>query len=172
MIELSLKMATEAHGSINQKRRGGEDYIIHPVAVAEIVSSVPHTPEMVAAAHLHDVIEDVCPKNEKYSEEWIFNLLGSTVLRLVVELTNEFSAEKYPQFNRKIRKQKENERVSSISPEAQTIKLADIIDNCKPGQQSELDNFLQTYRKEKLVQISYLTKGDKSLFDRASIILQ
>ena len=36
----------------------GEPYWTHPIAVAHLVKSVPHTPEMVAAALMHDILED------------------------------------------------------------------------------------------------------------------
>ena len=36
----------------------GEPYIVHPREVATLVSTVAHTPEMLAAALLHDVVED------------------------------------------------------------------------------------------------------------------
>jgi (p)ppGpp synthase/HD superfamily hydrolase len=59
-LELDAKLfAAAAHGAIGQKRKyTGEDYIVHPIAVAEIVRSVPHTEVMIAAALLHDVVED------------------------------------------------------------------------------------------------------------------
>src|SRR5688572_2066454 len=51
--------AERAHAAIGQRRKyTGEPYIVHPIAVAELVRSVPHTPEMIAAALLHDVVED------------------------------------------------------------------------------------------------------------------
>ena len=49
MLDEVLKFATKAHSS--QKRKyTGEPYIVHPIAVSEIVKTVPHTDEMVAAA--------------------------------------------------------------------------------------------------------------------------
>ena len=52
--------AMAAHAAVGQKRKyTGEPYIVHPGEVASIVASVPgSTPDMVAAAWLHDVIED------------------------------------------------------------------------------------------------------------------
>ena len=55
----ALAFARRAHESIDHRRKyTDEPYIVHPIAVAELVKSVPHTPEMVAAAYLHDVVED------------------------------------------------------------------------------------------------------------------
>jgi (p)ppGpp synthase/HD superfamily hydrolase len=55
----ALEFAIAAHASIDQRRKyTGEPYIVHPIAVAALVRSVPHTPEIIAAAYLHDVVED------------------------------------------------------------------------------------------------------------------
>jgi (p)ppGpp synthase/HD superfamily hydrolase len=52
--------AMAAHASVKQVRKyTGEPYIVHPAEVAKIVAGVPgSTPDMVAAAWLHDVVED------------------------------------------------------------------------------------------------------------------
>lgn len=47
----ALAFATRAHGAIDHRRKyTGEAYIVHPIAVAEIVRSVSHTEEMLAPA--------------------------------------------------------------------------------------------------------------------------
>jgi GTP diphosphokinase / guanosine-3',5'-bis(diphosphate) 3'-diphosphatase len=56
LIESALQFANEAHG--DQKRRSGDPYITHPVAVARLVASLRMDPPTIAAALLHDVIED------------------------------------------------------------------------------------------------------------------
>ena len=51
--------ATRHHASIGHKRKyTGEDYIVHPTAVVELVRGVPHTAAMICAAWLHDTVED------------------------------------------------------------------------------------------------------------------
>ncbi|MDA1010781.1 MAG: RelA/SpoT family protein, partial [Chloroflexi bacterium] len=56
LIEEALDFAIEAHG--DQKRRSGDPYITHPIAVARLVTSLRMDPPTIAAALLHDVIED------------------------------------------------------------------------------------------------------------------
>lgn len=52
-------IADKANASINQLRKyTNEPYINHPCNAVAIVKSVPHIEEMVAAAWLHDVVED------------------------------------------------------------------------------------------------------------------
>lgn len=123
MEEEAFAFAEEAHEG-QQRRYKNEPYIEHPKRVAKIVKTVPHTPQMVCAAYLHDVVEDT-----PVSLQDIENKFGKTVAKLVEELTDEYEKEKYPHLNRKKRKQKETQRQTTISNEAKTIKLADVIDN-------------------------------------------
>ena len=75
LIDKAITFATKAHG--DQKRKYTEEsYITHPIAVMEIVKTVPHTDEMLAAAVLHDVIEDT---DQSYDD--IYYYFGETVAR-------------------------------------------------------------------------------------------
>ncbi|NJW54729.1 HD domain-containing protein, partial [Salinimicrobium oceani] len=104
MEEEALRFATEAHGE-QQRKFTNELYIEHPKRVAEIVKTVPHTPEMICAAYLHDVVEDTPVEIEEIKEKF-----GAKVAQLVGELTDEFMKVNYPHLNRKARKQNEVER--------------------------------------------------------------
>ncbi len=55
-IRRAYDFAEECHRG--QKRRSGEPYITHPVAVAALVASLRMDPHTVSAALLHDVVED------------------------------------------------------------------------------------------------------------------
>lgn len=51
MEQRAREFAEAAHARIDQRRKyTGEPYIAHPAAVVELVRSVPHTDEMIAAA--------------------------------------------------------------------------------------------------------------------------
>ncbi|MFV0498203.1 MAG: RelA/SpoT family protein [Candidatus Fimivivens sp.] len=56
IIERAYEMSEQAHSE--QKRRSGEPYIIHPLSVAKILVELGMDTESVAAALLHDVVED------------------------------------------------------------------------------------------------------------------
>jgi GTP diphosphokinase / guanosine-3',5'-bis(diphosphate) 3'-diphosphatase len=56
LIERALSLAKHAHR--NQSRASGEPYITHPIAVAEYLAELGFDAQSVAAALLHDVIED------------------------------------------------------------------------------------------------------------------
>ena len=55
----AMRYATEAHSRINHRRKyTSELYDVHLKNVADIVASVTEDPEMIAAAWLHDIVED------------------------------------------------------------------------------------------------------------------
>ena len=59
MVVEAKMFATAAHAAIGQKRKySGDDYIVHPQRVAAIVEKHGGTDEMIAAAWLHDTVED------------------------------------------------------------------------------------------------------------------
>ena len=157
MLNEVLKFATAAHG--DQKRKyTGDPYINHPIAVAEIVETVPHTPEMVAAALLHDVVEDTDVTLDQIKDKF-----GSKVSDLVGWLTDISRPE---DGNRKTRKALDREHSANAPAEAQTIKLADLIHNTISIAEHD-PNFWKVYREEKIELLKVLTKGDKTLMYRA-----
>jgi (p)ppGpp synthase/HD superfamily hydrolase len=114
--------AALAHGSLNQRRKySREPYIAHPRAVADLVRGVPHTDEMLAAALLHDVVEDTRATLDDVQREF-----GSHVARLVDQLTDRAAL---ADGNRALRKAIEERRLARACPEAKTVKLADLLDN-------------------------------------------
>ena len=81
LIRLAFNTAVDAHK--NQRRRSGEAYIFHPIAVAKIVASeIGLDATSIAAALLHDTVEDTA-----YSLNDIERLFGNTVAKIVHGLT-------------------------------------------------------------------------------------
>ncbi len=80
MLLRAYDFAREAHR--NQKRASGEPYFIHPCAVAEILVDLGLDAETIAAALLHDVIEDTSATEETVRENF-----GEEVLSLVAGVT-------------------------------------------------------------------------------------
>ena len=157
MLDDVLKFATAAHG--DQKRKyTGEPYIVHPIAVAEIVETVPHTEAMIAAALLHDVVEDTHVTLDQIEDRF-----GSEVAELVGWLTD---ISKVEDGNRRTRKALDRAHSAAAPAEAQTIKLADLIHNTASIEKHD-PGFYRVYRQEKIELLKVLTKGDKSLMVRA-----
>lgn len=165
MEEKALEYAREAHGS-QQRKYSHEPYIEHPKRVAELVRKVPHTEAMICAAYLHDVVEDT-PVNRLQIEE----KFGKEVARLVHELTDEYMKENYPSLNRKERKKREVERQARMSPEAKTIKLADVIDNTRDIIKNDKD-FSRRYIPEMEALVEALQGGNFKLLMQACYEVQ
>ncbi|MCP4051826.1 MAG: bifunctional (p)ppGpp synthetase/guanosine-3',5'-bis(diphosphate) 3'-pyrophosphohydrolase [Mesoflavibacter sp.] len=89
LIRKAFNVAVEAHS--DQRRKSGEAYIFHPIAVAKIVAQeIGLDATSIAAALLHDVVED----NDNYSIKDIEDLFGETVARIVDGLTKISSLKK------------------------------------------------------------------------------
>lgn len=147
--------ATAAHAAIGQRRNyTGEPYIVHPAAVVRIVMTVRHTPEMVAAAWLHDVVEDT-----EIGIETIRHEFGDVVADLVAALTDEVDPNK---GNGDARRAINRARLAAAPHEAQTIKLADLIDNTRnivelnPG-------YAPKYLGQKAALLEEMRGGDEAL---------
>lgn len=159
LIDRAKSFATAAHAAVQQKRKYTHDnYIVHPIAVAEIVKTVPHTPDMIAAALLHDVVEDTPITLEQIEAEF-----GSRVRDLVYWLTD---ASRPEDGNRAIRKAIDRAHSASAPAEAQTIKLADVIENTSTIDHYDPE-FAKVYRKEKEALLEVMDKGDPTLLKRA-----
>lgn len=160
MTELELKakeFATRAH--LGQKRKyTGEDYIVHPEEVAGIVRSVPHTEAMLAAAWLHDTVEDTAVTLEEIQAAF-----GSEVAGLVSWLTD---VSKKTDGNRHVRKAFDLAHTSRAPAAAKTVKLADLISNSKSITQHD-PKFAKVYLREKDALLEVLTEGDPSLLEIA-----
>ncbi len=100
-VKTAFDIAFEAHKE--QKRRSGEPYIIHPVAVAQILVDMGMDSDSVCAALLHDVVEDTPTTSEE-----IRALFGKDVEHLVDGVTKlgqiPFAASKEEEQSENIRK--------------------------------------------------------------------
>ena len=73
-------LAADAHKE--QRRKSGEPYIIHPIGVASILAGLQMDEYTLAAAFLHDVVEDT-----EYTYDDIRNIFGGVVANLVDGVT-------------------------------------------------------------------------------------
>ena len=80
VIQRAYEYADEKHK--NQLRKSGEPYIIHPLAVAEIVAEIGLDTDAITAALLHDCLEDTVASFEEISR-----MFGETVANLVEGVT-------------------------------------------------------------------------------------
>jgi (p)ppGpp synthase/HD superfamily hydrolase len=127
MIQIAKHGATIAHEG--QFRKGtGAPYVTHPIAVAEAVRVRGGDDFAIAAAYLHDVLEDTDFTSKDLLE--IF-CLPREVVDIVIELTDVFTHESFPHLGRAKRKEMETKRLAGISDRAKLVKICDIEDNDK-----------------------------------------
>jgi (p)ppGpp synthase/HD superfamily hydrolase len=164
IIEKARVFATAAHASAAQLRKyTNEPYIVHPAEVSGIVDSVEGaTAAMVAAAWLHDVVEDTGVTNEIIRAEF-----GEEVAELVGWLTDVSRPE---QGNRATRKAIDRAHTAMAPAAAQTIKLADLISNCRSIREHD-EAFAKIYFEEKRLLLEVLTKGDATLLAHAKSLV-
>jgi guanosine-3',5'-bis(diphosphate) 3'-pyrophosphohydrolase len=161
------ELATIAHG--DQKRKyNGDPYVTHTFRVADVVKEHGGDDSQVMAAILHDVLEDTPMTEQELLEEMMLIVepnIAIDVVRLVKELTDIFTHENYPEYNRKARKEMESIRMGKISPRSQTIKYADLLDNGKDIMKND-PKFGELYIKEKETILKYMNKGDSVLYNK------
>lgn len=80
LVRRAVETADKAHAG--QTRKSGEPYVLHPIEVAEIVAELGMDVESVAAAVLHDVLEDTSLSPESLAAQF-----GQPVLELVEGVT-------------------------------------------------------------------------------------
>lgn len=154
--------ATAAHAAVGQLRKyTHEPYIVHPAEVVSILKTVEHTEAMVAAAWMHDVVEDTGVTLELVRAEF-----GDEVATLVGWLTD---VSRPDHGNRAARKAVDRAHTASAPAEAQTVKLCDLISNTSSIVEHD-PKFAVTYLEEKRLLLEVMTKGDRSLWARANTI--
>jgi (p)ppGpp synthase/HD superfamily hydrolase len=168
VLEKVRDFADKAHGT-QMRKYTPERYIVHPVRVMETCRKYDNSLPVLAAALLHDVLEDTEVKvNEllHFLRSIMNNKEADKTLQLVIEMTDVYVKANYPHFNRRKRKEKELERIELTSPEAQTIKYADIIDNSNEITQQDPD-FAPRYLKECRAILKKANKGNPELYEIA-----
>ena len=159
LVERASDYATRAHQRIDQRRKySKQPYHVHLEAVAKIVASVTDDPEMIAAAWLHDTVEDTPATLEDIEEHF-----GQSVAELVEELTD---ISKPSDGNRAKRKAIDRSYLAQASARAKTVKLADLIDNCEDITKHDR-RFARVYLPEMGALLEVLGDGDEALYRQA-----
>jgi len=159
LIARARQFATEAHQRIDQRRKyTNQPYQEHLKAVAELVAEVTDDAEMIAAAWLHDTVEDT-PATFGDLER----AFGRDVRDLVAQLTD---VSRPADGNRTLRKAIDRNHAAEATPRAKTVKLADLIDNCRDICHHDA-NFGRVYLGEAAALLDVLGDGDARLYRRA-----
>ncbi|MEO7924844.1 MAG: HD domain-containing protein [Chitinophagaceae bacterium] len=168
LLEQVRDFADKAHGE--QRRKYTPDrYIVHPARVMETCKKYSNALPVLAAALLHDVLEDT-PVTKEEMQEFLLSIMNkeeaTQTLELVIELTDVYTKTAYPKLTRQQRKIKEYGRMEKVSAAAQTIKYADIMDNSKEIVVHDSD-FAPVYLHECKTLLEKMSKGNKALHREA-----
>ena len=121
LIRNALELAERAHAGQIRSGSGGMAYIHHPVAVAELLAEHGYGETTVAAALLHDVVED-----SETSVEEIAIRFGEPVAKLVEAMTDDEAVEPYER-----RKAEHRRRIAAAGGDAPAIYAADKLSNVR-----------------------------------------
>jgi len=148
----------------NKIKRSGEPYFNHLTAVAELAAPLVSMGYEIGICH--DLLEDTSvTENEflKALKSFGYNdLEAGYISGTVIELTDVFTSEAYSELSKKRRKEKEVQRLTTISSAAQSIKYGDLIDNIKWVMQYDLKH-ASKYLLKKRVLLSAMWKGDAGM---------
>ena len=148
VVRKAFDFANEAHKNV--RRRSGDPYIIHPIAVANIVvNDIGLGYKSIVAALLHDVVEDT-----NYTIEDIGNLFGAKVASLVDGLTkiknvldNEDRSKNHLKEESSIQAENFKRILLTMNDDVRVvlIKLADRLHNCRTIE------FMPEYKRDKIL---------------------
>jgi len=137
LLDRAIIFAVKAHH--NTERRGkGFPYIVHPMEAVEIVASITPDQELLAAAALHDTIEDTDVTVEDIRREF-----GDRIAELVHSESDQFTEGVSEEDSWHDRKQAAIDRLAAASHDAKIVAMGD-----------KLSNMRAIYR-------DYKTKGDE-----------
>ena len=163
LVQRAMAFAITAHGAQTRKYTG-EPYWKHLAEVAGILSTAAVvTPGMIAAAWLHDTVEDA-----GVSIETIVSEFGDEVARLVRGLTDISRPE---DGDRAQRKALDRKHLARGCAKTHTIKLADLISNTGSIVTHDRE-FAKVYVQEKRALLEVLGKGDAHLQQMAWRVLE
>lgn len=125
LLDRAIQFAVKAHGG-TERRGKGFPYIVHPLEAVAIAATISPEQEILAAAALHDVLEDTCVTAEKLEKEF-----GHRVTQLVMEETDKFFAGISEAQSWTERKKIAMERLKNASRDAKIVAMGDKLSNAR-----------------------------------------
>ena len=164
LILRAAAFAARAHAG-QRRNYTGLPYIVHPARVAGRVGILPNAKdEMVAAAYLHDVLEDTTTTAAELEQEF-----GPQVTYYVEWLTNKSKGTGLPRAERK---RMDREHLRDAPFEVKQIKLIDRIDNLSDMSGARVD-ILKIYAEEsELLAGEIAVAGLEELLDELVMYIQ
>ena len=173
-VEVAHKYLT-SDGEPQVRKYTGEPYHYHPIEVANLYYEFCDDGFGIEIALCHDLIEDtIVTEQFLYEALLAFGYIESVADAIVigvVELTDVFTKENYPELNRKARKAGERERQARISELSQTIKYCDNINNAYSIVVRD-EGFAKVYMAEIRENLKTMNKGNETLYSTINRIVE
>lgn len=125
LLDRAIVFAVRAHAG-TERRSKGFPYIVHPLEAVGIVATMTSDQELLAAAALHDVVEDTDITLEQIRDEF-----GERIAALVAAETDEIYPEVHDVESWRKRKQAAIDRLASASLDAKVVALGDKLSNMR-----------------------------------------
>ena len=125
LLDRAIVFAVRAHGG-TERRGKGFPYIVHPMEAVEIVATMTSDQELLAAAALHDTVEDTDVTEEQIRAEF-----GERVASLVAAESDEPHEKRDSIDNWRARKQAAIDRIAAASHDAKIVALGDKLSNMR-----------------------------------------
>ena len=125
LLDRAIIFAVRAHAG-TERRGKGYPYIVHPMEAVEIVATMTSDQELLAAAALHDTVEDT-----NVTLDQIRAGFGDRVAALVADESDEMPAGVSEEDSWHARKQAAIERLSRASRDAKMVALGDKLSNMR-----------------------------------------
>ena len=125
LLDRAIIFAVRAHAG-TERRGKGFPYIVHPMEAVEIVATMTSDQELLAAAALHDTVEDTYVTIEQIRTEF-----GERVASFVAVESDEPHQRRDSVENWRARKQVAIDRIASASHDAKIVALGDKLSNMR-----------------------------------------
>ena len=125
LLDRAIIFAVRAHAGI-ERRGKGFPYIVHPMEAVEIVATMTPDQELLAAAALHDTVEDTDTTVEQIRAEF-----GDRVAELVAAESDEPHESRDSVENWRARKQTAIDRLATASRDVKIVALGDKLSNMR-----------------------------------------
>jgi (p)ppGpp synthase/HD superfamily hydrolase len=178
LVQRAARIASEAHQG--QKRKwdnAHQDYVVHCSRVAGLVAGQAMSEVEVAAAWLHDVLEDCAGWTSEHIRAELDSAVPADekdkidqVINLVRELTNPSHEPQHRHKPRAVRKQLDHAHLATISRPAQRIKLVDRLDNVNDLQGAP-EEFVHKYLAETADLLEVIGAADPMLANGIRVVI-
>ena len=125
LLDRAIIYAVGAHAG-TERRGKGFPYIIHPMEAAEIVATITPDPELLAAAILHDTVEDTSVTVEDIRREFGDRIASLVAAESDIELAGQSEEESWH-----ARKQAAIDRLAAASHDAKIVAMGDKLSNMR-----------------------------------------